>query len=115
MAKIIRLTESQLLRLVKKIVKEQELDRELPIHKKGIMGHQNHWYDETDFPVDPDEFEHDEELIFGPDDYEDYLSHTETDFPENKWPFKKISSSGKQYYDAYTKDAPIKLRKRNIK
>jgi len=118
MKKVIRLTESDLIRLVRKVIKEQELDRELPKRKKGILGHNNHWYDEKDYQVDPDEFDYDEEIEFGPDDFEDYIAHTETDFPENKWSFgekdfKGDRTAGKGYWDRYQKYAPVKLRKKH--
>jgi len=115
--KIIKLTESDLIRLVKRVIKEQEFERELPIGRKGILGHKDYWTDEEDRPVNPDEFDYDEEIEFGPDDFEDYISHTETDFPGNKWSFgmKGVKgddrSPGKGYYDRYQKQGPIKLRK----
>ena len=117
MKKILRLTENDLIRLVKKIIQEQEFERELPRMKKGILGHKDSWYDEEDRPVNPDEFEYDEELEFGPDDFEDYISHTETDFPENRWSFgmkgiKGDRGPGKGYWDRYQKQGPIKLRKK---
>ena len=62
MKKVIRLTESDLVRLVKRVVKEQEFDRELSRAPKGILGHMDNWYDEGDRPVNPDEFDYDEEL-----------------------------------------------------
>jgi hypothetical protein len=119
MKKIVRLTESDLVRFVKKIDKEQELYRELPMRKKGILGHKDRWYDVDDRPVkNPDEFDYDEEIEFGPDDFEDYISHTETDFPENRWSFnakgfKGDRSMGKGYWDRYQKDGPIKLRRKH--
>jgi hypothetical protein len=118
MKKVVRLTESDLIRLVRKVIKEQELDRELPQRKKGIIGHNNRWYDEKDYPVDPDEFDYDEEIEFGPDDFEDYIAHTETDFPENRWSFgekgfKGDRTAGKGYWDRYQKHAPVKLRKKH--
>ncbi len=113
MRKIVRLTESDLVRLVKRVIKEQELDRELPKRKKGYLGHMDRWYDEMDVPV-KGEFDYDEEIEFGPDDFEDYINHTEMDFPENKWSFgqksyKQDTSPGKGYWDRYQKDGPIKL------
>ena len=119
MSKVIRLTESDLIRLVKRVIKEQELDRELPRQVKGILGHNDYWYDETDTPINPDDFEYDEEIEFGPDDFEDYISHTETDFPDNRWSFGMKGMDGergpgKGYFDRYTKRAPIKLRKKRF-
>jgi len=118
MKKIIRLTESDLVRLVKRVVKEQEFDRELSRGpKKGILGWKDNWYDEGDRPINPDDFEYDEEIEFGPDDFEDYISQTDTDFPENRWSFnakgfKGDRSIGKGYYDRYQKQGPVKLRKK---
>ena len=117
MKKVIRLTESDLIRLVKKVIKEQELDRELPKQKKGILGHMDRWYDERDYPVNPDEFDYDEEIEFGPDDFEDYIAHSDTDFPENRWPFgakgfKDDRTPGKGYWDRYQRDGSIKMRKK---
>ena len=119
MKKIVRLTESDLIRLVKRVIKEQELDKELPKRKKAILGHGGDWYDEMDRRVNPDEFEHDEEIEFGPDDFEDYIAHTETDFPENKWAFnvkgfKGDRGPGKGYWDRYQKWGPITLRKKSF-
>ena len=119
MAKIVRLTESDLIRLVKRVIREQELDRELPRRKKGILGHKGSWYDETDSRVNPDEFDYDEEIEFGPDDFEDYISHTETDFPDNKWSFgmkgyKGDRGPGQKYWDRYQQDDKITLRKKSM-
>jgi len=77
MSKIVRLTENDLIRLVKRVIKEQELDRELPRQVKGILGHNDSWYDEDDRPVDPEEFDYDEEIEFGPDDFEMYKNITQ--------------------------------------
>jgi hypothetical protein len=101
MKKVIRLTESDLVRLVKRVVKEQEFDRELSR------------------ALNPDEFDYDEEFEFGPEDFEDYIAHTDTDFPENRWSFnakgfKGDRSHGKGYYDRYQKQGPIKLRKKRF-
>jgi hypothetical protein len=122
MKKVIRLTENDLILLVKRIIKEQHSNEELSRnYKKGVMGHRGHWYDEDDRPINVDDFEYDEELEFGPDDFDEYISNTEKDFPKNRWPFNvrsvdddKDRSIGKGYYDRYTKDSPIKLRKRRM-
>ena len=117
MKKIIILTESDLIRLVKRVIKEQELDRELPKRKKGILGHLDRWFDEKDSPVNPDEFDYDEEIEFGPNDFEDYIAHSDTDFPENRWSFgekgfKGDRTPGKKYWDMYQQNGPIKMRKK---
>ena len=152
MKKIIRMTESDLVRLVKKVIKEQEnegglnlgskssleLDnllsdfnkkqgmsgkrftRKIKPGTKGILGHKDHWFDEDDSPVDPEEFDYDEEIEFGPDDFEDFISHTERDFPKNKWSFnmkgweENDRRPGKKYWDIYTKRGPIILRKKRF-
>ena len=118
MKKIIRLTESDLIKLVKRVVKEQELDKDLPMKKRGILGHNNYWYDEEDRPVNPDEFDYEEEMEFGPDDFEEYISHTEKHHPKNKWSFGDKSwegdrAPGKGYYDRYQKGGPLKLRRKH--
>jgi hypothetical protein len=116
MAKIVRLTESDLTRLVKRVIRETNSD--MPRKSRGIMGHKDSWFDDMDRPTNPDEFEHDEEIEFGPDDYDEYLNHT-SDI-ENKWPFvpdteaerRGYGNPGKSYFDRYTKDAPLRLRKK---
>lgn len=117
MKKIVRLTESDLIRLVKKVIQEGEFEMEEPRKVRGILGHRDRWYDEMDRPVNPDEFDYDEEIEFGPDDFEDYINHTEMDFPENKWSFgqksyKQDRTPGKGYWDRYQQDGPIKMRKK---
>lgn len=119
MSRIVRLTETDLIRLVKRVIKEQELDRELPPQVKGILGHKDRWYDENDRQINPDDFEYDEEIEFGPDDFEDYIAHSTTDLPNNKWSFGDVDrrgdrSPGKRFWDMYTKHGPIKMRKKRI-
>ena len=65
---------------VKPFLNEQELDRELPKQVKGILGHDGRWFDEDDYSVNPDRFDYDEEIEFGPDDWEKFSSHLEKDF-----------------------------------
>lgn len=151
MSRIVRLTESDLIRLVKRVIKEQEnesgffydgqsgeeLDKMLSDFRKkqlkgqpekrvtmkmkpgtkGILGHGDNWFDEFDRPVDPEEFDYDEEIEFGPDDFEMYKNITQRDVPGNKWSFgdedrasSDISKPGRNYWDRYQKDGPIKLR-----
>ena len=119
MRKLIRLTESDLVRLVKRIVKEQELDNELPKKQKGYMGHRGLWYDEDDRHVKDGEFDYDEEIEFGPDDFENFISHTDKDFPKNRWAFnlqgyKGDRKPGKGYWDRYQSGGTVKLRKKKM-
>jgi len=111
MAKIVRLTESDLTRLVKRVIKESDKPRK----SRGILGHRDSWFDDMDSPTNPDEFEDYEEFEFGPDDFEEYLKHT-SDI-DNKWDFKMKSHKGdygpgQRLYGAYTKDGPLTLRKK---
>jgi hypothetical protein len=114
--KIVRLTESDLVRLVKRVVKEQSMDMESPKKLKGYIGHKDNWFDEDDRPVHPDEIDYDEEIEFGPDDFDEYISHTDKHFPKNKWSFgakgfmKGDRAPGKGYYDRYQKSGPVKVR-----
>ena len=115
MAKIVRLTESDLTRLVKRVIRE--MDSDMPRKSRGILGHRDSWYDEMDSPTNPDEFEDYEEFEFGPDDFEEYLKHT-SDI-DNKWDFKMQSHKGdygpgQRLYGAYTKDGPLTLRKKRM-
>ena len=114
MKKSVRLTESDLVRLVKKVIEEQKF----PLGKKGYLGHNDLWFDEMDRPV-RGEFDYDEEIEFGPDDFEDYINHTEMDFPENRWSFgqkgrNQDRNPGKLYWDKYQQHGPVKLRKKRM-
>lgn len=113
MKRTIRLTEADLTRIVKRVIKEQS-----EMKSKGILGHNDSWYDEDDNSVNPDDFDFDEEIEFGPDDFEEYISHTEKHHPENRWSFgdkgyKGDRTPGKGYYDRYQKHGPIKLRRKH--
>lgn len=125
MKKNIRLTESDLARIVKRVIQEQENDYTLyPSHswhpadiKKGPYRiHQwgnNSWYDETDREVHPDEIEDfEEEVEFGPDDFGKFLEYTKS-IP-NRWDSARSTELGKHYYDIHYKQknpVPIKIRK----
>ena len=113
MKRTIRLTEADLARIVKRVIKEQS-----EMKSRGILGHGDNWYDEEDRQVNPDDFDFDEEIEFGPDDFEEYISHTEKHHPENRWSFgdkgyKGDRTPGKGYYDRYQKHGPIKLRRKH--
>jgi len=71
------------------------------------------WHDEDDLAVNPLDIEDfEEEVEFGPDDYEKFLDYTK-DIP-NKWDFK----DDRGYYDQHYKpgrELPLKIRKLRIK
>ena len=110
MKKIVRLTESDLIRIVKRVISEQE---EMPKKLRGNYRIRswmpNSWFDEDDRAVNPLDIEDfEEEIEFGRDDYEKFLDYTK-DIP-NKWDFKRV----KDYYDSHYKtgrEIPIKIRK----
>jgi hypothetical protein len=96
MSKIVRLTEKDLSRLVKKIVKESD---NTPF---GNIGHG--WYDKDDYPVD-DEMEYSEEREFGPDEYDDFMEYIND--CNTKW-----CITTKKYYDEYQqRSGTFKIRK----
>ena len=114
MKRVVRLTESDLARIVKRVIQEQE---ETPKKLRGNYRIRNwtpdQWHDEDDFAVDPLDIEDfEEEVEFGPDDYEKFLDYTK-DIP-NKWDFK----DDRGYYDHHYKpgrELPIKIRKLRMK
>lgn len=130
MKKIVRLTESDLVRMIKKVIKENEGEtcphcgQNMPIHslssgdiKKGPYrinqwGGDN-WYDERDRTVHPDEVEDfEEEIEFGPDDFGKFIEYTKS-IP-NKWDTALSNEMGKDYYDQHYNrktPTPIKIRK----
>ncbi len=110
MKKIVRLTESDLTRIIRRIVNEQNenIERLDRYALKQYGG--DKWYDEDDRTLDSFD-DYDEEYEFGPDDYDRFI---EMSSPANpKWnPFHS-----KGYYDAhYKRNTPISLRiKRGMK
>ena len=112
--KIVRLTESDLVRLVKRVIKEQSEESPKFKHRLGWKfdtdnGDEEHWYDEDDRRIkNPDDFDdYDEETEFGPDDYEEFINNLKD--VKNKW----NPSFSKHYYDRYTQHHPLKLRKKS--
>jgi hypothetical protein len=122
--KIVRLTESDLIRLVRKVVKEEQGDEldsmlddfyekqggrpaEKPLSKstKGpFAGHKDTgWYDADDRQsAEPTDYS--EEREFGPDEYDDFMEFINN--CDNKWCIKT-----KQFYDMYANRGNIKIRK----
>ena len=91
----------------KPLVNEQiDMGDDSPRYKYRL-GHLDNWYDEKDNTSDDFE-DYDEEMEFGPDDYEEFISTLKG--VENKW----NPSFRKHYYDKYTEHGPLKLRKKRI-
>jgi len=125
MAKIIRLTESDLTRLVKRVIKEQQgvfgnidlakFDAEWgdkgpkkPSSRKADKGPfasaGDEWYDSEDMEVmEPTDYS--EEKTFGPDEYEDFMEFIND--CNTKW-----CLTTKRMYDRYSnKPGGIRVRK----
>jgi hypothetical protein len=129
--KIVRLTESDLIRLVKKVIREEEDysnlydDEKLDLDKfdkymdskgpgtpstkqpkKGPFAtHKNvgGWMDADDTEVsEPTDYS--EEREFGPDEYDDFMEFINN--CDNKWCLKT-----KEFYDRYADKGNIKVRK----
>ena len=88
---------------------DDELDESIRGNYRIRSWTPNAWYDEDDRAVNPDEIEdYEEEVEFGPDEYERYMDYTK-DIP-NKWNFQY----DKGYYDKHYKpgkEIPIKIRR----
>ena len=94
MKKIVRLTEADLVRIVKKVIAEEE---GMPKKLRGNYRIRNWgpdtWHDEDDRSVNPLEIEdYEEEVEFGPNDYEKFLDYTK-DIPN---PELLIRTSGER-------------------
>jgi len=124
MKKVIKLTESDLARIVKRVIKENDDYTLYPsdswysgnIKKGPYRIHQwgpDSWFDETDSSVSPDEIEDfEEEVEFGPDDFGKFIEYTRS-IP-NRWDTARSTQLGKDYYDRHYKQknpVPIKIRK----
>jgi len=92
--------------LVRRVIKEE--NEESPKFKHRL-GHMDRWYDENDRHVkDAGDFDdYDEEMEFGPDDYEEFTNNLKD--VKNRW----NPSRNKHYYDRYTNDSPLKLRRKS--
>ena len=122
--KIVRLTESDLIRLVKKVVKEEQGDEldsmlddyyekqggrpaEKPLSKSTKGPFASHkdtgWYDADDRQsAEPTDYS--EEREFGPGEYDDFMEFINN--CNNKWCLQT-----KRFYDTYANQGKIKVRK----
>jgi hypothetical protein len=94
--KIVRLTESDLIRLVNKVVKEQS---------EGPFAHHKDtgWYDAGDRAVE-EPTDYSEEREFGPGEYDDFMEFINN--CNHKWCLQT-----KRFYDTYASRGKIKVRK----
>ena len=96
MKKIVRLTERDLSRLVRKVVKEQE--KPYAFNRPA-----NDWYDANDMKVD-DASDFSEEKEFGPDEYKDFMKYING--CNTHWCIKT-----KKWYDRYQQTGSLNVRK----
>ena len=100
MGKVIRLSESDLNKIVKRVIKEGEA-----YAHHDLTG----WIDQLDTPVPQDYMDNegsdfDEQRKFGPGEYEDFMEFINN--CDNRWCIKT-----KEFYDRYTEKGPIRVRK----
>jgi len=111
MRKVVRLTERDLTRLVKRIVKESsEMDEYFyPDEKKGRApygksGVNDKWIDADDYQMGDEPNDYSEERHFGPDEYEDFMEFIND--CDTKW-----CLTTKKYYDMYAERGGLTVRK----
>jgi hypothetical protein len=98
--KIVRLTESDLVRIVKKVIREGEA---------YVHHDETGWVDQDDRTMDPDYMDNegsmfDEQRKFGPGEYKDFMKFINN--CDNRWCLKT-----KMFYDKYAEKGPIRVRK----
>jgi hypothetical protein len=121
MRKIVRLTERDLTRLVKRIVREtEEMDEIRGRAPYGKPGGSDKFYDADDFEMDDESMmDYSEEKTFGPDNYEDFIDFingcdtkwcvaTKEDYLNNKGGRGKFS---KKQFDRYSEKGGFTVRK----
>lgn len=100
MPKIVRLTERDLTRLVRRVIKEGEA-----YAHHDLSG----WVDQKDVRVPQDYMDNEgsdfeEQRVFGPGEYDDFMEFINN--CNNSWCLKT-----KKFYDMYAEKGPIKVRK----
>lgn len=98
MKKVIKLTESDLARIIKRVIKEEMKGPHRPgenmfASSPKITG--NKFYDTEDRPVDDEQIDFFEKKTFGPDEYDDFMDYINN--CNTKW-----CLTTKKYYDFYT-------------
>ena len=109
MKKVIRLTESDLIRLVKRVIKEEKYGSFGNMRRPDFKG--DTYLDDDDKFVDDEElFGIGDEDEFDTEEFDDYESYSEK-YPEDKW-FK--GKQGKTMFDTYRKTTgkPFKVKTR---
>ena len=106
MKKVIRLTESDLVRIVKRVIKEQA-EMSSPKYRMNAWTPDS-WYDEDERQVDDIDDDFEEEVEFGPEDYDNFMDYIK-DIKHN-WSLG-YGAPGKRWYDKHTKTQPVKIRK----
>lgn len=101
MKKTIRLTESDLIRLVNRVIKEEEDEMDVFASAPHI---QKGYYDKMDRPVKGD-IEYDESRTFGPNEYDDFMEYINN--CNTRW-----CLTTKKFYDKYTKGGPLVVAKK---
>lgn len=99
MKKVIRLTESDLIRLVNKVIKENGDEEMFATH--GYQG--GKYYDTMDKPVDSD-IEFSEKREFGPEDYDSFMNYINN--CNTRW-----CLTTKKMYDKYASKGNITVGK----
>jgi hypothetical protein len=104
MKKVVRLSESELTRLVKRIISEQDIESDEDEFFASAPHTKQGYYDTSDRPVKYVEGYH-ESKTFGPDEYDDFMEYINN--CNTKW-----CLTTKKFYDMYTKGGPLTVAKR---
>ena len=99
MKKIVKLTEADLTRIVRRVMKENEDEEIFATHD----AHGGKYYDATDRPVNVD-IEFSEKREFGPEDYDDFMEYINN--CNTRW-----CLTTKRMYDMYAKTGNITVGK----